>query len=298
MKVARGHGPWPVTNTESVVFGWMPQRLDGVEPSERSGMARWLLEHVSGKPRGTRIAEDMRWTESQLDQLAVLAERLNAGEPLQYVLGEAWFDGLCLRVTPSVLIPRPESEELVAALAQHVNPSAVGFRALDWCTGSGCMALALKARLPRVEVLGYDVSDEAIEVARDNADRCGLDARFSAMDLFNTGPPEKPFDMVMSNPPYIPNAERATMHARVTEHEPGLALFVPDDDVLTFYRALERWCMQGGLKAEGWLGMECHTQRAGDVASMLVSLGGWKHVEILEDLQGLPRHVVACRSLP
>ena len=109
MTALRGQGPWPTTNAESAVFGWMSKRLDQVEASERSGMVRWLLEHVSGKSRGARIAEDTRWTESQLDRLAVCAERLNAGEPLQYVLGEAWFDGLCLHVTPAVLIPRPES---------------------------------------------------------------------------------------------------------------------------------------------------------------------------------------------
>ena len=88
------------------------------------------------------------------------------------------------------------------------------------------------------------------------------------------------------------------MHERVTGHEPGLALFVLDDDPLIFYRALERWCKHGGLKAEGWLGMECHTRRAEEVGAMFSSSGGWKHVEILEDLQGVPRHVVACRSLP
>ena len=298
MKVHRGQGPWPAANTESVVFGWMPKRLEHVEPSERQGMVRWLLEHVSGKTRGTRIAEDMRWTESQLDKLAVLAERLNAGEPLQYVLGEAWFDGLHLQVSPAVLIPRPESEELVAEMAQRIQRDGAGVRALDWCTGSGCMALALKARLPGVDVHGFDVSAEAIEVARLNAQRCGLVVRFGVMDLFLASLPERPFDMVMSNPPYIPHGERDSMHARVTEHEPEMALFVCDEDPLTFYRAMVRWCESGGLKVGGWIGMECHTRRASDVASLLVSSGSWKDVEILEDLQGLPRHVVARRSLP
>ena len=298
MKMRRGQGPWPTANTESVVFGWIQERLHQVERSERRGMARWLLEHVSGKSRGTRVAEDMRWGESHLDKLAVLAERLNEGEPLQYALEEAWFDGLCLRVTPSVLIPRPESEELVAAMAQRVLPDADGLRILDWCTGSGCMALALKSRSPRVDVQGFDVSAEAIEVAQGNAERCELDVHFSVNDLFSASLPNKPFDMVMSNPPYIPDAERGEMHARVTAHEPGLALFVPDHDPLVFYRALVNWCDGGGLKAGGWLGVECHTRRADDVAALLAASGSWKHVEILEDLQGLPRHVVARRSLP
>ena len=298
MTALRGQGPWPTSNAESAVFGWMSQRLDQVEASERSGMVRWLLEHVSGKSRGARIAEDTRWTESQLDRLAVFAERLNTGEPLQYVLGEAWFDGLCLHVTPAVLIPRPESEELVAAMARIVPADTEGFTALDWCTGSGCMALALKARLPLVEVHGHDISLEAVEVARGNAERCGHDVAFQVLDLFSASLPDHPYDLVMSNPPYIPDAERGSMHERVIGHEPGLALFVPDDDPLMFYRALERWCKDGGLKAGGWLGMECHTRRVKEVASMLASSGGWKHVEILEDLQGLPRHVVARRSLP
>ena len=298
MTVLRGQGPWPKTNAESAVFGWMSQRLDRVEPSERVGMVRWLLDHVSGKSRGARMAEDMRWGESQLDKLAVFAERINAGEPLQYVLGEAWFDGLCLRVTPAVLIPRPESEELVAAMARIVPAATDGVTALDWCTGSGCMALALKSRLPGVEVHGHDVSSEAIEVAQGNADRCDQDVHFQVMDLFNATLPDHPFDLVISNPPYIPASEKSSMHERVTGHEPDLALFVPDDDPLMFYRALERWSKDGGLKAGGWLGMECHTHRTEEVASMLAFSGGWKHVEILEDLQGLPRHVVASRSLP
>ena len=298
MKLIRGQGPWPINNTEAVVSSWVSQRLPTVEPSERQGMARWLLEHVSGKSRGERIVEDMKWAESQLDKLAVMADRLNAGEPIQYVLKEAWFDRLRLGVTPSVLIPRPESEELVAALAQKINPNNKGVRVLDWCTGSGCMALALKARLPLLDVEAFDVSEEAIDVARGNAHRCDLDVHFGVVDLFSASLPSQPFDMVMSNPPYIPHCEKASMQARVTRHEPGLALFVPDNDPLVFYRAIEQWCTDGGLKAEGWLGMECHTRRAEEVASMLTSGGGWKHVEIIEDLQGLPRHVVACRSLP
>ena len=102
----------------------------------------------------------------------------------------------------------------------------------------------------------------------------------------------------MSNPPYIPAAERTTMHARVTEHEPSMALFVPDDDPLVFYRAIASWCARGALVPGGWMGLECHTDKANEVAGLLEAQAGWKLVDILHDLQGLPRHVLARRTLP
>ena len=294
----RGTGPWPSTNTDAVVTSWLMSRLSDVEGEERSGMARWLLEHVSGQGKGERMVADMRWHESQLDRLAVLADRLNEGEPIQHVLGEGWFDGLRLEVSPSVLIPRPETEELVAALADKVAGLEGPVRVADWCTGSGCMALAMKRRQPQAEVVGYEWSMDALEVARSNARSTGMDVHWIHADALHAEQPETPFSVVMSNPPYIPDAERTTMHARVTEYEPFMALFVPDDDPLVFYRAMASWCAQGALVPGGWLGLECHTDRAHQVAGLLEGQGGWKHVDILHDLQGLPRHVVARRALP
>ena len=138
-------------------------------------MALRLMEHESGQSRGARLAEGRRWSESELDRLAVRAARLAEGEPLQHVLGQAWFDGMALRVTPDVLIPRPETEELAAWMAgklAEVPHSAP--RALDWCTGSGCIALSLKKRVPRAEVHAWDVSEQALNVAQANAEALGL----------------------------------------------------------------------------------------------------------------------------
>ena len=294
----RGTGPWPSTNTDAVVTAWLMSRLSDVEGEERSGMARWLLEHVSGQGKGERMVADMRWHESQLDRLAVMADRLNEGEPIQHVLGEGWFDGLRLEVSPSVLIPRPETEELVAAMADKVAGLEGPVRVADWCTGSGCMALAMKRRQPQAEVVGYEWSMDALEVARSNARSTGMDVHWIHADALHAEPPETPFSVVMSNPPYIPASERTTMHARVTAHEPSMALFVPDDDPLVFYHAMASWCAQGALVPGGWLGVECHTDRAPQVAGLLEGQGGWKHVDILHDLHGLPRPVVARRSLP
>ena len=297
--VRRGTGPWPSSNVEQEVRRWLLTRLEAVEVEEREGMALRLMEHASGQPRGARLAEERRWSESELDRLAVCAARLSEGEPLQHVLGQAWFDGMALRVTPDVLIPRPETEELAAWMAQKLAavPHAAP-RALDWCTGSGCIALSLNKRVPRAEVHAWDVSEQALNVAQANAEAQGCDLKTGKADLLDAQRPAAPFHLVVSNPPYIPEAECVDMHARVVNHEPALALFVPDEDPLVFYRALVRWCEDGGLSQEGWLGMECHHAFASHVAALLADSGRWKHVEILEDLQGKPRHVVARLEVP
>ena len=295
----RGTGPWPSNNTESVVSGWLRERMNGVESSERDAMARWLLDHHSGQPKGQRLVHDYRWHESKLDALAACAQRLNDGEPLQHVLGLAWFDGLPLEVSPCVLIPRPETEELVNAMcSQLLKETTKNPLVVDWCTGSGCVALAVKNRIPGAVVSGWDVSPKAIEVARTNSRRCQLDVAFGVADVLAPISPQVSADAVLSNPPYIPQSESSSLHPRVTQHEPGLALFVPDDDPLVFYRATERWCAKGGLRPGGWLGFECHAERASEVAALLESAGGWQHVNILSDLQGMPRHVLAQRELP
>lgn len=295
----RGQGPWPSANTEPVVSAWLHGRMAQVEDSERPAMVRWLLDHASGQPKGERLVHDFRWSESLLDRLAVWAERLNEGEPLQHVLGEAWFDGLRISVSPSVLIPRPETEELVEALSRRLRIGASHpLHIVDWCTGSGCIALALKRRFPEAVVRGWDLSADALEVARANAVQNHLSVDFEVRDAFSEAPYGTEADAVVSNPPYIPQSEAAQLHPRVRRHEPVMALFVPSDDPLCFYKALQRWCEQGGLRVEGWLALECHTKFASQVADLLTSTGGWKHVEIVRDLQGLPRHVLAQRALP
>ena len=127
----RGEGPWPSTNTEPAVSAWLHGRMGQVEDSERQAMVRWMLDHASGQPKGERLVHDFRWSESLLDRLAVWAERLNEGEPLQHVLGEAWFDGLRISVSPAVLIPRPETEELAAAAFESESVLVPGHLAVS-----------------------------------------------------------------------------------------------------------------------------------------------------------------------
>ena len=293
----RGSGPWPTDNRDITVMGWLRQRLAPVEEAEREGAARWLADHVSERARGDRMASEFRWSESQLDRLAVMADRVAEGAPIQHVVGEVWFDGVTLSVNGDVLIPRPETEELVVDLAGRVA-GLPQMHVVDWCTGSGCIALALKRRIPRASVEGRDVSVEALKVARHNGTRNGLEVAWEEDDLLNPSEVQTPADVVVSNPPYIPQSEQRAMHPRVTEHEPHLALFVPDHDPLCFFRALVSWCESGGLRSGGWLGMECHTAKTREVADLLTAHQGWKNVEILCDMQGLPRHVVGQRELP
>ncbi|MDA0729568.1 MAG: peptide chain release factor N(5)-glutamine methyltransferase [Bacteroidetes bacterium] len=298
--VRRGRGPWPVTNGESDVLSWLERRLQAVE-EEQTSMARWMLDAASGLPRGARMAASHRWSESALDRLAVWADRVSEGEPLQYVLGEVEFGGLSLRVTPDVLIPRPETEELVVAMAHIISSTPrAGARPLvvDWCTGSGCIALALKKRFPWVEVQGVDLSEAALGVAQSNAQRCGLDVTFRRDDLRAPSWKGVGASWVVANPPYIPESESAAMAPRVVDHEPRLALFVPDNEPLGMVESLWAWCEDGGLASNGVLGVECHTDMVADVAKLWEARDGWKHVEILVDLQGKPRHVIGHWCVP
>ena len=168
-------------------------------------------------------------------------EQLATGCPVQYVLGETEFYGLPFKVSPAVLIPRPETEELVQMIAQRHAGAPV--RIWDVGTGSGCIAVSLAKLLPDAAVFATDISEEALAIARENAGRNGVGVTFARHDMRDTENlpfGDQRFDVLVSNPPYIPASDRAAMHRNVTDHEPGLALFVPDDDKLWCYRALAR----------------------------------------------------------
>ncbi|MTB49709.1 peptide chain release factor N(5)-glutamine methyltransferase [Lewinella sp. W8] len=202
---------------------------------EAASVARLVLEDLFGWRRGQRprlLSQDeqiMAWTS---------INRLKAGEPVQYVTGVADFYGLQLTVSPAVLIPRPETEELVEWILRD-HPGNQPLRVLDLGTGSGCIPLALKARRPSWECSGLDVSEAALEVARGNAEKLSLPVTFQEADLLNYVPRQDDlgqFDLIVSNPPYIPPSEKDRMGASTLAHEPDLALYVPEDDPLKFYR--------------------------------------------------------------
>ncbi|MEM1357895.1 MAG: peptide chain release factor N(5)-glutamine methyltransferase [Bacteroidota bacterium] len=204
---------------------------------EAASVTRLVLEDLFGWRRGHRPR-----LLSQDEEILAWAtiNRLKAGEPVQYVTGIADFYGLQLKVTPAVLIPRPETEELVEwILSRHGADTAL--HVIDLGTGSGCIPLALKARRPGWTCSGLDVSQDALAVARENAKRLGLDVHFASFDLLKEPMNESGAlrgDLLISNPPYIPPSERERMSASTLAHEPKLALFVPEENPLLFYRRI------------------------------------------------------------
>lgn len=208
------------------------------------------------------------------DLLENIVCRLEQGEPVQYVLGEADFDGMTLGVEAGVLIPRPETEELVGWIAEDFK-GAKHLRILDVGTGSGCIALALKRRFPDAEVRAWDISDEALRIASVNAGRLGLDVVFERRDALCTEVPEADFatyDVIVSNPPYICEKERADMDNNVLMHEPSTALFVPDSEPLLFYRAISEISLKM-LRKGGSLYFEINREYGRETQEMMSGMG-------------------------
>lgn len=257
------------------------------DPREARSIALAAAAGISGLTT-TALLTDPGAELPAAERLEAAAERLAAGEPLQYVLGEAGFCGRSFVVRPGVLIPRPETEELVAWVLRDEVRSR---RLLDVGTGSGCIAVSLALGLPGAELFAADLSDEALAVAAENARRLGArvtlrraDALHRLADAF----PER-FDAIVSNPPYVPESDRAAMHPNVRDHEPGLALFVPDDDAIRFYRAIARAGRQM-LTPGGRLWFEIYERAAAEIVRML-GAEGYTDTEVREDLFGKPRMV-------
>ncbi len=221
-----------------------------------------------------------------------IVNRLVKLEPMQHILGYAWFMDLKIIVNSNVLIPRPETEELVNGFLERnkINNPKV----LDACTGSGCIALAVNYYLPESIVTGLDISKEAINLARLNAQKLNLQVQFIEEDLLKSELSElSELDAIISNPPYIPRKEMESMHQTVTRYEPGIALFVDDADPLLFYKRLVYLGLMR-LNATGHLFMECHYKQLEQVAELCLQ-SGYKSVEQHTDLSGNPRWICAVK---
>ena len=230
-------------------------------------------------------------------EMQALQQRLLTGEPVQYILGEAEFGGRTFHVEPGVLIPRPETYELCQWIMEEgrgVKEEERNTSILDIGTGSGCIACTLAAELPSTQITAWDISDVALRIAAENAKRTNAHISFKKVDILNPQFPilHSQFDIVVSNPPYICNKERATMERNVLEHEPALALFVPDNDPLLFYRAIARYAAKA-LRPGGTLYFEINPLYVNEMKQML-SEEGFSHTEIRNDQFGKQRFTKSC----
>ena len=217
------------------------------------------------------IGKDTQLSANDQAELAEITQRLEQQEPVQYVLGQADFCGRTFLVNQHVLIPRPETEELCRWIISEFRDESLEFRdcsILDIGTGSGCIAITLAADLPKAEVTAWDISGEALQVARENAKRLHFNVIFELADALSTPLDHERWDVIVSNPPYICNKERARIEANVLDHEPHTALFVPDDSPLLFYSAIAQYGLTA-LKTGGRLYFEINPLYAQELAEML-----------------------------
>ena len=265
------------------------------DAGEAKALARMLYEVRYGLGLGDLLmGRDEGVPQDELEQLAV---RLEHQEPIQYVLGQADFCGRTFKVSPAVLIPRPETEELCQWVVEEVREqwraAGEGLSVLDIGTGSGCIAVTLAAELAGARVTAWDISEEALLVARENALRNGVSVSFEHHDALHATTTAQPTtDLIVSNPPYICNRERTAMEANVLEHEPHTALFVPDDDPLLFYRAIARYGREA-LKPGGRLYFEINPLYATSLSEMLRRMS-YHDIAIKADQYGKQRMIRAC----
>ncbi|SFQ16509.1 peptide chain release factor N(5)-glutamine methyltransferase [Parafilimonas terrae] len=262
---------------------------------EASNISNLLMEKLTGFSRSERmIYKDNFLTDSQVSYLKKNIERLLQNTPVQYIINETWFAGMPFYVDENVLIPRPETEELVELILQNSHNS--GLKApsvLDIGTGSGCIAISIKKKFPGSNVYALDISDKSLEIAIKNAVNNNVSVHFFEADILNFQPPASfpRFDIIVSNPPYIAQSESSLMQPNVLQYEPHQALFVPDDDPLLFYKAIAGFALQH-LKRPGQLYFEIN-ELMGEQVAALLHAKGFTSVGIKKDMQQKKRMVSA-----
>ena len=281
-------------------------RLETLYPSpEARGLVLMLCEERLGVTRYTHIVEPETAVPPACEaELSADLDRLCAGEPIQYVLGVAEFCGHRFAVGPGVLVPRPETEMLVAEAVRALREMDLDRapRVLDLCTGSGCIAWSIALEIHDAQVIGVDLSETALQYARNQHLRhfkhpyshSGLDPEsptFLQMDILDTEQAFEggPFDLIVCNPPYVMERERALMRPNVLDWEPGTALFVPDDDPLRFYRAIARWAQR--FLRPGGAGLVEINETLGPETAAVFSAAGFKNVQILPDFAKKDRFI-------
>lgn len=255
-------------------------------PGEIKAITSLIFRHLLNWPYVKVILSyDEQIGDVTTKEIDSMLDRLSRHEPIQYVLGEARFYGLDLKVTPAVLIPRQETEGLVEMIVRDAGDRE-DLRVLDVCTGSGCIALALARNLRFPQITAIDISPDALGVAKENAARLRAKISFltaDALQLSQTLSENGLFDIIVSNPPYVLERERSQMEANVLDYEPEQAIFVPDSDPLRFYRPIAEYAAKA-LTGGGRLYFEINPFEADSIADMLKSLG-FTDIEITLDME-------------
>lgn len=266
--------------------------LQGLYPeTEIRSFSQLMIEKLTGFSRTEIILnKNTHFSTEQRQDIESFIKKLKKFVPIQYILGETEFYGLLFNVNESVLIPRPETEELVDWI-RNENSQNAALRFLDIGTGSGCIAISLKHEFPNATVDAFDISEEALETARRNAERNKLNVTFSKVDILNAPGFDIRWDVIVSNPPYVTEQEKDEMQPNVLEHEPHVALFVPDNDPLLFYRRIARFAQQH-LKPGGKLYFEINRAAGKACVDLLLEMG-FLNIELRKDISGNDRLVKA-----
>lgn len=266
---------------------------DTYDQRECKAIARYLVEEVSGMSYTDILVKDTNFSEEQRDKIDIIINRLIDGEPMQYVLGYSYFCNLKIGVKSGVLIPRPETEELCRLIIDREktdNP-----KILDICTGSGCIALALKNGIPNALVDGVDISETALRIAKENSYNCNLEVNFFKYDVLNNTPSLcGGYDIIVSNPPYICNFEKDKMEDIVLKNEPHLALFVEDETPLVFYDKIAKLGVKI-LNNGGRLFFEINPLFYKELQELLKNLN-YSDIEVIEDINGRQRFVACTKK--
>jgi len=271
------------------------------EKGETDSITEIVMEHITRWSRRERILhKDVPLSFTQKRLLTQITQRLLLHEPIQYIINEAWFAGMIFYVDRNVLIPRPETEELVDWIIKEFTPPEAGgnteYRILDVGTGSGCIAIALKTKLPDIDVWACDVSDEALNVARMNADALNTTIDFIPVDFLDAEQRKQlpHVNIIVSNPPYVLQKDKNEMKKNVVEYEPASALFVPDSDPLVFYNEIADYGKEK-LNEGGSIYVEIY-ETLGEEVKNLFQSKGYTSVELKKDLQGKDRMIKASKK--
>jgi release factor glutamine methyltransferase len=257
------------------------------ENIELNSLMSILFEHITGWDQLKQVLnKEQKLPQVKIDQFHKALTSLQEGMPIQYIIGKAWFMGHEYIVNENVLIPRPETEELVDWIIEYASIIDKPLQVLDIGTGSGCIPIATKLALPNCMVAGLDISEAALQIAKQNATHLNAAISWMQEDILNTTYLPNQFDIMVSNPPYIPFKENTNMKVQVKNFEPGIALFVKDEDPLIFYRTIARLGKQY-LKPNGQLFFEMHYDQGKALLALFDEMG--YHAELRQDMFGKDR---------